>query len=251
MDAERAAVAVMNRGTMIETPKVVVITGGLGALGKAVVAACVAAGHRVAIIDQAPPDSPPAAALSGKPDILLFAGTDLGNAAATAAAMQATAERFGRIDVLINIAGGFRWQLLGDGDIETWDWLYAANLRSAVTACRAALPFLKRNATGHIINIGAGAAAARSAAGMGAYAASKAGVHKLTESLADELKDVGITVNAILPGTIDTPQNRADMADADFSRWVAPQDIASVALFLASDQARAITGALLPVNGRG
>lgn len=236
---------------MTETPKVVVITGGLGALGQAVVAACVAAGYRVAIVDQAPPDSPPAKAVSGRPDILLFAGTDLGNTAATAAAMQATTERFGRIDVLINIAGGFRWQLLGDGDLATWDWLYGANLRSAVTACHAVLPFMKRNAAGRIINIGAGAAAAKSAAGMGAYAASKAGVHKLTESLADELKDVGITVNAILPGVIDTPQNRADMPDADFSRWVAPQDIASIILFLASDKAQALTGALLPVYGRG
>jgi NAD(P)-dependent dehydrogenase (short-subunit alcohol dehydrogenase family) len=86
---------------------------------------------------------------------------------------------------------------------------------------------------------------------MGAYAASKAGVHKLTESLADELKDLGITVNAILPGVIDTPQNRADMPKADFARWVAPQAIANVVLFLASDQSQAVTGALLPVNGRG
>jgi NAD(P)-dependent dehydrogenase (short-subunit alcohol dehydrogenase family) len=241
----------MDQNSITATAKVAVITGGLGALGQAVVAACVAAGYRVAIVDQAPPDSPAAAAVSGKPDILLSAGTDLGNAAATAAAMQAASDRFGRIDVLINIAGGFRWQLLGDGDLATWDWLYGANLRSAVTACRAALPFMKRNSSGRIINIGAAAAAARSAAGMGAYAASKAGVHKLTESLAEELKDVGITVNAILPGVIDTPQNRADMPDADVSRWVGPQDIASVILFLASDQAQAVTGALLPVYGRG
>jgi NAD(P)-dependent dehydrogenase (short-subunit alcohol dehydrogenase family) len=85
---------------------------------------------------------------------------------------------------------------------------------------------------------------------MGAYTASKAGVQKLSESLADELKDSGITVNAILPGTIDTPRNRADMPDADFSRWVSPEAIADVVLFLASDGARAVTGAAIPVFGR-
>jgi NAD(P)-dependent dehydrogenase (short-subunit alcohol dehydrogenase family) len=241
----------MNKINTVESSKVAVITGGLGSLGKAVVSAFVSGGYRVAVIDQAPADSPAAVALKGNRDILLFAGTDLGNEAATIAAMQTVAAKFNRIDVLINIAGGFRWQTLGDGDLATWDWLYAANLRSAVTATRAALPLLKHNATGRIINIGAGAAAAKSAAGMGAYAASKAGVHKLTESLADELKDLGITVNAILPGIIDTPQNRADMPSADVTRWVAPQDIVSVVLFLASDQAQAVTGALLPVNGRG
>ena len=85
---------------------------------------------------------------------------------------------------------------------------------------------------------------------MGAYTASKAGVLKLTEALAAEVKDHGITVNAVLPSTIDTPANRADMPKADFSRWVAPRDIASVIVFLLSDEARAVTGALIPVSGR-
>ena len=217
--------------TVESNSRVAVVTGGLGALGSTVVAAFVAAGFRVAIIDSMPADAPRTVAMAREPGILMLAGTDVSNLAATTAAMQAVASRFGRIDVLVNIAGGFRWQLLGDGDLANWDLLFAANLRSAASACRAALPHLLRNSTGRIVNIGAGAAAAKSAAGMGAYAASKAGVHKLTESLADELKDHGITVNAILPGTIDTPQNRADMPDADFARWVAPQDIAQVILF--------------------
>ena len=101
-----------------------------------------------------------------------------------------------------------------------------------------------------IINIGAGAAA-KAGAGMGAYTASKAGVQRLTESLSEETKDRGITVNAILPGTIDTPRNRADMPDADFTRWVAPASIAEVIVFLASDAAASITGAAIPVFGRG
>jgi NAD(P)-dependent dehydrogenase (short-subunit alcohol dehydrogenase family) len=125
------------------------------------------------------------------------------------------------------------------------------NLRTTVVCCKAVLPAMLERGVGRIINIGAGAAAGRAAAGMGAYAASKAGVQRLTESLSEEVKDRGITVNAILPGTIDTPRNRADMPDADFSRWVAPDEIAEVILFLASNAARAVTGASIPVFGRG
>jgi NAD(P)-dependent dehydrogenase (short-subunit alcohol dehydrogenase family) len=124
------------------------------------------------------------------------------------------------------------------------------NVRTAATASRAALDqFGAGPQGGRIVNIGAGAAL-RAGAGMGAYAASKAGVLRLTEALADELKDRGITVNAILPGIIDTPQNRNDMPDADFSRWVQPADIAAVILFLASRAAMAVTGASIPVTGR-
>jgi NAD(P)-dependent dehydrogenase (short-subunit alcohol dehydrogenase family) len=162
--------------------------------------------------------------------------------------MAATATRFGGIDVLVNVAGGFRWETLEAGDVETWDQLYTMNLRTAVVCSKAVLPAMIERGAGRIINIGA-AAAARGGAGMGAYAASKAGVQRLTESLSEELKDRGITVNAILPGTIDTPRNRADMPDADFTRWVQPRTIAGVIVFLASDAASAITGASIPVLG--
>jgi NAD(P)-dependent dehydrogenase (short-subunit alcohol dehydrogenase family) len=150
----------------------------------------------------------------------------------------------------VNAAGGFRWQPLADGDIDVWDQMYAVNLKTAVVACKAALPYLVAAGTGRIINIGAGAAA-KAAAGMGAYTAAKSGVMRLTESLSQELIDRGITVNAILPGTIDTPQNRSDMPDADRTRWVSPQEIADVVLFLASNAARAVTGVAIPVFGRG
>jgi len=154
------------------------------------------------------------------------------------------------VDALVNIAGTFRWETLEKGSLDTWDLLYRVNLRSAVSTSRAALPHLMRGGAGRIVNIGAGAAAARAAAGMGAYTASKAGVAKFTEALAEELKDRNITVNAVLPSTIDTAANRADMPKADFSRWVTPQAIADVIVFLLSDQARAVTGALIPVSGR-
>ena len=127
--------------------------------------------------------------------------------------------------------------------------MFALNLTTALNASRAALPHLKSSDEGRIINVGANAAL-RSAAGMGAYAASKAGVHRLTESLAEELKETSVTVNAVLPSILDTVQNRQDMPDADPTRWVAPADLARVMLFLASPDSRAITGSLIPVTGK-
>jgi len=123
------------------------------------------------------------------------------------------------------------------------------NLRTAVAASKAALPFLLESKAASIVNIGA-MGALKAGAGMGAYAASKAGIFKLTEALADELKDKDITVNAILPSIIDTPPNRADMPKANFAHWVKPEQIAGVIAFLLSDDARAITGALIPIAGR-
>jgi NAD(P)-dependent dehydrogenase (short-subunit alcohol dehydrogenase family) len=127
--------------------------------------------------------------------------------------------------------------------------MFAVNVKTALFASRAAIPFLKQSGQGRIINIGANAAL-KAGAGMGAYAASKSGVHRLTESLAEELKADGITVNAVLPSIIDTPANRADMPKADFATWVSPRALAEVILFLASDAGAPITGALLPVTGR-
>jgi len=124
------------------------------------------------------------------------------------------------------------------------------NLMTAATITKLALPELRKATEGRIINIGAGAAV-RAGMGMGAYAASKAGIHKLTEALAEELAGASLTVNAILPSIIDTPTNRADMPDADFSDWVQPSAIADVILFLASPAARAITGGLIPVTRGG
>ncbi|MBS0421760.1 MAG: SDR family NAD(P)-dependent oxidoreductase [Proteobacteria bacterium] len=225
--------------------KVVVITGGQGNLGRAVAQAFQAAGYKLAVIDHG------AAPQAGESDRYLSVGEiDLTQWAHAERAMQTIVGRYGRIDVLVNIAGGFRWQTLADGDLAGWDQMYDINLKTAVTACKAALPCILKSGAGRIINVGAGAAA-KAAAGMGAYAASKSGVLRLTESLAEEVKDRGVTVNAILPGTIDTPQNRKAMPKADPSKWVAAEAIADVVVFLASEGARAITGAAVPVAGRG
>jgi NAD(P)-dependent dehydrogenase (short-subunit alcohol dehydrogenase family) len=153
-------------------------------------------------------------------------------------------------DALVNIAGGFTWATLADGGVENWKRMYAMNAITAVTMTKAALATLRSRPGSRIINIGAGAAI-QAAAGMGAYAASKAAVHRLTESLAAELAKDDITVNAILPAIIDTPTNRADMPGSDFSKWVQPLAIAEVILFLASPAARAINGALIPVTRGG
>jgi NAD(P)-dependent dehydrogenase (short-subunit alcohol dehydrogenase family) len=225
--------------------KRVAVTGAFGSLGVAVVNALQTAGAEVAAIDRA--DAPPASASLSKAH--LFGGVDLGAADAAQSALTKAAQALGGLDALVNIAGAFRWEKLESGSLDTWDLLYRINLRTAVAASKAALPFLFESRGGRIVNIGA-MGAVKAGAGMGAYAASKAGVAKLTEALAEELKDRGITVNALLPSTIDTPPNRADMPKADFERWVKPAQLADVIVFLLSDHASAITGALIPVVGR-
>jgi NAD(P)-dependent dehydrogenase (short-subunit alcohol dehydrogenase family) len=206
------------------------------------VQAALAEGAQVAAIDRAPA---PHASLGAA---ALFGDVDLASDEGAQAVVDAIVARFGRLDALVNIAGGFRWEQLAGGSLDTWDTLYALNLRTAVAACRAALPHLP-DGRGRIVNIGA-AGAVKAGAGMGAYAATKSGVARLTEALAEELKPRGITVNAVLPSIIDTAANRADMPKADFSTWVAPAQLADVIVFLLSAKAQAVTGALLPVTGR-
>jgi NAD(P)-dependent dehydrogenase (short-subunit alcohol dehydrogenase family) len=226
--------------------RTVVITGAFGALGAAVARKFLAQGARLGLIDHAavPAWAPPAFA---GPHVLL-GGVDLADAAAATAALEQIAAG-GTPTVLVNVAGGFRFQKLAEGDAAIWEAMFTMNLKTAVVTSRAALPYL-RPGGGHIINIGA-AAAARGHAGVGAYTASKAGVERLSESLAEELKDDNVTVNTILPGTLDTAANRAAMPGADVSRWVDPDAVADVVVFLASEAARAVTGAAIRVFGRG
>jgi len=225
--------------------KRVAVTGGFGALGVATVMHLQDAGARVAAIDRA--NGPPAGISLG--EAKLFGGIDIGDATAAKAAFEKIAGALGGLDALVNIAGTFRFEKVADGSLETWDFLYNVNLRTAVAASKAALPFLFESKAASIVNIGA-MGALRAGAGMGAYAASKAGIFKLTEALAEELKEKDITVNAILTSIIDTPPNRADMPKANFAHWVKPEAIARVIAYLLSDDARAITGALIPVAGR-
>lgn len=211
----------------------IVVAGGDGALGRAVVVELTARGHRVAVVDVSP--SPDASVCA-----LAIGGVDLTDDAAVSAAYARVATELGAIHGLVNVAGGFVWELFDGGSLDNWDRMYRMNVRTAATSCRAALPHLL-STRGSIVNIGA-AAAANAAAGMAPYAASKAGVTALTESLADELRGKGVRVNALLPTIIDTPTNRKDMPDADPAGWVHPTDAARVAAFLLSPEAAAITG---------
>jgi NAD(P)-dependent dehydrogenase (short-subunit alcohol dehydrogenase family) len=226
--------------------KVVVITGAFGALGRVVAAEAAKRGARVALVDYAQPPADVTGAMGG--DHLFLGGADLTSEAGAESAMKQVTAKFGRIDALVNIAGGFTWKLFADGSMADWDRMFAMNLKTAANATRAALPSLIASGAGRVVNIGANGAL-KAGAGMGAYAASKSAVHRLTESLAEELKGK-VTVNAVLPSIIDTAANRKDMPDADFSKCVSPLELASVILFLASDEAGAVTGALIPVTGR-
>jgi len=222
--------------------RVLVITGALGALGNVVAETALSRGARVAGIDHAPSQLP------ATPERLEIGGVDLSDEGQARNAIEAAAKHFGRIDALINIAGGFAFETVADGGISTWQRMYALNVLTALNASRAVLPHLAASNTGRIVNVGA-MGALQAGAGMGPYAASKAGVHRLTEALANEWKG-RITVNAVLPSTIDTQANRTSMPNADFSKWVRPQELAEVILFLASEAASAVTGALIPVSGR-
>ena len=223
------------------TDRVIAITGGHGVLGRAVLEAALADGLKVAVIDHAMGHATP-------DGVLEVGDVDLTDPAQAGQAVAAVIGRFGRLDALLNIAGGFVWQSTDDAD-PAWDRMHALNVTTALNASRAALPHLKASDEGRIVNVGS-AAALKAGAGMGAYGAAKAGVHALTQALAEELKASSVTVNAVLPSIIDTPANRKDMPDADPAQWVAPADLAAVILFLASPASRAMTGALVPVTGR-
>lgn len=209
----------------------VIVTGAFGTLGRAVVEELAGRGHRVAAVDVAP-------ALASTAAEIAIGGVDLAEEQAVATAYARAAGEFGEIDGLVNVAGGFVWEPVESGSADSWDAMYRINLRTAATSSRAILKHLVRGA---IVNIGA-AAAASPGQGMAAYAASKAGVMALTESLAEELKGRGIRVNAVLPTILDTPANRADMPDADRGDWVSPASAAKVVAFLLSSDAAAVTG---------
>jgi NAD(P)-dependent dehydrogenase (short-subunit alcohol dehydrogenase family) len=220
--------------------KTIVITGAFGVLGRAAAELAAQQGARVAMLDMKV-----GAQSVTAPELVIAA--DLTDLKATTRAMQSVRAATGAIDALLNIAGGFAWETVSDGDVATWERMFALNLKTALTASKAALPHLIE-ANGAIVNVGA-ASALKAEAGVGAYAASKQGVMKLTESLAAELKGK-VRVNAVLPSILDTPQNRIDMPKADPTKWVQPVELARVMLFLASEEASAVTGALVPVTGR-
>lgn len=227
--------------------RTVVITGAAGNLGRAVADAFAARGANLVLVDLKN-EALQRVFGAGDPRRLLATANLLDQAQLDAMAMQAV-ERFGRIDVLANLAGGFRMgEPVHATTDTTWKFLLDINAGTLLHAVRAVVPRMLAQGGGRIVNVGA-YAAQRGAAQMGAYIAAKSAVIRLTETLAAELRDKKINVNCVLPTIIDTPENRAAMPDADPGRWVAPADLARVIVFLASDDARAIHGAALPVTG--
>jgi NAD(P)-dependent dehydrogenase (short-subunit alcohol dehydrogenase family) len=216
----------------------ILVTGAAGVLGQAVIATLAARGEAVAAVDLAP-IIPSAGQRSS------FGGVDLADPAAGAALIAQVGEP---VTGLVNVAGGFVWETVGEGGWASWERMYRINVQTAFEASRLALPAL-RSTRGAIVNVSA-AATARAGAGMGAYTAAKSAVSRLTEALAAEELANGVRVNAVMPSVIDTPANRRDMPDADPGRWVTPTEIAEVVAFLLSPAASGVTGAVVPVVGR-
>lgn len=229
--------------------KIVIVTGGTGNLGKAVASNFLANGANVfsTFVNRAE--------LARSVDLkeeygnkLNYAKADVTKAKDMNKVADKVVRKFGRIDYLINIVGGFAMAKLVDTDDALWNKMIAMNLNSVYVSSRSVLPHMIKQKYGRIINIGARPALS-GVANMSAYGASKAGVLNLTQSMADELREFGINVNAIIPGTIDTPRNRSDMPKADFSKWVKADELAQVISFLCSDDGSKISGAIVPVYG--
>lgn len=212
--------------------KTMIITGANGALGRAAVAVAAQHGARVLEFD-----------LGFDADSEGRYVVDLTRPEVIAGCV----EDIGEIDAVLNIAGGFAMgpSVHATSD-DQWQHMYQMNVVTMRNMVAAVVPGMQARGRGAIVNVGA-LSAQEGQAGMGAYVAAKSSVMRLTETLAKELRKDGINVNAVLPSIIDTPTNRKDMPDADFSRWVAPADLAEVMCFLASERARAVHGALVPV----
>lgn len=229
--------------------KNVIVTGAAGALGSATFKYFSSAGARTIAIDYSDELLDRTFPERSNDERNLYVVADLTKRQSCADALEIIRERVSGVDILANIAGGF---LMGEAvhetSDETWDFLFELNTRSILNMAAAVVPIMLQNGSGKIINIAA-RAATKGAGKMGAYTASKAAVMRLTESMALELRQDNINVNCILPGTIDTPRNREDMPKAKFDTWVDPTDIAQVIGFLASDEASAVHGAGIPVDG--
>src|SRR5262245_9015641 len=231
--------------------QVAVVTGAAGNLGVAVARGFREARTKLALIDHSSDRLPNLFSdLANSPDYFFAPPTDVTDPGAVALAVAEIKRRFGRIDILINTAGGYRAGTpLHETPLADWEFMLDLNARSVFVMCQAVIPHMLSRRQGRIVNV-ASRAALGGDAGHAAYSASKAAVIRLTESMDAELKESGVNANCVMPGIIDTPQNRAAMPTADFSKWVEPESIAHVILFLASEGARAIHGAAIPVYGR-
>ena len=227
----------------------VVVTGAAGNLGRAVVRAFTDLDANVVLVDRRTDRLSERFGAEGPRT--LYVGADLGQPADTATIVARARDRFGRIDVLCNLAGAFRMGTpVHATPDDAWDLMFDANVRTVRNMVRAVVPVMLDAGGGRIVNVGA-FSAQKGAAGMGAYTAAKTVVLRMTEAMSAELRERNINVNCVLPGTLDTPENRAAMPGTDAARFVAVADLAQAIVFLASPAARAIHGAALAVTGSG
>jgi NAD(P)-dependent dehydrogenase (short-subunit alcohol dehydrogenase family) len=227
--------------------RTVIVTGAAGHLGRVVAASFAEAGANLLLVDLRRESL--REVYGDEHGRRAFAPADLLQQTQADQAAALAIERYGRIDVLCNLAGGFRMgEAVHETSDATWNFMFDINARTLLHAARAVVPRMLERGSGKIVNVGA-FAAQKGVAKMGVYCAAKSTVIRLTEAMAAELRESHINVNCVLPTIIDTPDNRAAMPDADPTRWVAPADLASAVVFLASDAARAIHGAALPVSG--
>lgn len=233
------------------TDQVVIVTGGAGNLGQAVTRAFYAAGSRMAVVVRKRQDAIDAFGDDlPEGDRCVYVAGDLADESSVAEIVREVMDRFGRIDALVNTAGGIRaGNPLHETPVDIWDFMMSLNARTVFLMSRAVIPHMLARRRGRIVSISA-RAALKGTAKHGPYNAAKMAVIRLTETMAAELRPHGITANCILPGTIDTPANRAETPDADFTRWVSPESLAGVILFLASEAAADVNGAAIPVYGR-
>ena len=231
--------------------KTFVVTGAAGNVGAAVVVELAARGANVVLVDRPQDALDKVVARLGSPErAMTLAGVNLTQKDEVARMVAAALERFGQIDGLINTVGGFRMGRVAEGGADLWDFMMDVNARVVLLTSAAVLPAMAARKSGRLVHIAAGAGL-HGAAGLAAYSASKAAVFRIVESLAAEHRADGVTVNCIMPGTIDTPENRAAMPAADTSEWVAPAAIARAIALLLSADAGAVTGAAIPVIGVG
>lgn len=230
--------------------KTVIVTGGSGALGKVVVSAFFDAEASIAVPlgSEHHLSSIPGRIVSAS-ERFLASVADLTSEHQTNGFAERVLAKFGRIDCVVNIAGGYAGgKLIEDVAMEEWDRMMSSNLLTAFLLCRSALPHMRKQGFGRIVNIAA-MPALTSGARKGPYALSKRGVIALTETIADETKGTGITANAIAPSIILTEANKQSMPGADFNKWVTPEEIAQLILFLCSDQARSMSGNVIKIYG--
>jgi NAD(P)-dependent dehydrogenase (short-subunit alcohol dehydrogenase family) len=231
--------------------RVVLITGATGELGQPVAQAFAAQGDRLVLAARGQERLEAVVrALGVADDRVLAQAADVTNTGQVDALVKAALERWGRIDVLLNLAGGYQAGApVAEMDEAFWDRMLNLNLRSVFLACRAVVPHMLQQGSGKIVNVAA-RAGLQGRAKSAAYAVAKGGVILLTQALAEEVKNAGINVNVVLPSIIDTPRNREENPKADFSKWVPPEQLAAVILYLCSDAASALNGATIPVYGR-